>query len=86
MISLELKYHLILVLKARAVQISSQIKFAYSYLLLDLGLHSSLTHLCCQQNGLVWFISAFRRKKARDKNGKKVPCYTSYFTSSQTDM
>ena len=35
------------------------------------------SYLCCQQNVLVWFVSAFRRKKARDKNGKQVPCYTS---------
>ena len=35
-ISVELKYHPILVLKTRGVQISSQIKFAKSCLFLDL--------------------------------------------------
>ena len=37
----------------------------------------SRTHLCCQQYILVGFVLAFRRNKARYKNGKKALCYTS---------
>ena len=43
------------------------------------------SYLCCQQNVLVWFVSAFRRKKARDKNGKTGSVLYINFTSSQTD-
>ena len=68
--------------QTRAVHISRQIKFAQSCLLLDLdsplqACTRSRTHLCCRQNILAAFISAFRRNKARDKNEKKVPGYTS---------
>ena len=81
-ITLKLKHHLILVLKTRAVQISSQMKFASSCLLLNLGsplqaYTRSCTHLCCQQNILAGFVSAFRRNKAQDNNGKMVSRYTS---------